>query len=84
MSFSTGIHGTFCFQIISDPEVARHESLTSAEIINHCKSVFSHYEILDVVHSDNGSQFDPMKVVKFKDFVKCYAFAHISSSPKFP
>ena len=36
------------------PEVARLERMTSAEIINHCKSVFSRHLIPDVVSSDNG------------------------------
>ncbi|GBM07895.1 Uncharacterized protein K02A2.6 [Araneus ventricosus] len=65
------------------PEIARLDRLTSAEIINHCKSIFSCHGIPDVVRSDNGSQFDPVKTVEFKDFAKSYGFTHISSSPKF-
>ncbi|GBO25324.1 hypothetical protein AVEN_20958-1 [Araneus ventricosus] len=62
------------------PEIDR---LTSAEIINHCKSIFSRHGIPDVVRSDNGSQFDLVKTVEFKDFAKSYGFTHISISPKF-
>ncbi|GBN27399.1 Uncharacterized protein K02A2.6, partial [Araneus ventricosus] len=52
------------YLLISDyytryPEIARLDRLTSAEIINHCKSIFSRHGIPDVVRSDNGSQFDP-------------------------
>ncbi|GBO10119.1 Uncharacterized protein K02A2.6 [Araneus ventricosus] len=76
------------YLLISDyysryPEIARLDRLTSAEIINHCKSIFSRHGIPDVVRSDNGSQFDPVKTVEFKDFAKSYGFTHISSSPKF-
>ncbi|GBN39601.1 hypothetical protein AVEN_222848-1 [Araneus ventricosus] len=59
------------------------DRLTSAEIINHCKSILSRHGITDVVRSDNGSQFDPVKTVEFKDFAKSYGFTHISSSPTF-
>ncbi|GBM10567.1 hypothetical protein AVEN_122603-1, partial [Araneus ventricosus] len=65
------------------PEIARLDRLTSAEIINHCKSIFSRHGIPDVVRSDNGSQFHPVKTVEFKDFAKSYGFTHISSSPEF-
>ncbi|GBM24969.1 Retrovirus-related Pol polyprotein from transposon 17.6 [Araneus ventricosus] len=65
------------------PEIARLDRLTSAGIINHCKSIFSRHGIPDVVRSDNGSQFDPVKTVEFKDITKSYGFTHISSSPKF-
>ncbi|GBM00675.1 Retrovirus-related Pol polyprotein from transposon 17.6 [Araneus ventricosus] len=65
------------------PEIARLNRLTSAEVINHCKSIFSRHGIPDVVRSDNGSQFDPVKTVEFKDFAKRYGFTHISGSPKF-
>ncbi|GBL84552.1 hypothetical protein AVEN_63710-1 [Araneus ventricosus] len=65
------------------PEIARLDRLTSTEIINHCKSIFSRHGIPDVVRSDNGSQFDSVKTVEFKDFAKSYGFTHISSSPKF-
>ncbi|GBM16018.1 Uncharacterized protein K02A2.6 [Araneus ventricosus] len=76
------------YLLISDyysryPEIARLDRLTSAGIINHCKSIFSRHGIPDVVRSDNGSQFDPVKTVEFKDFAKSYVFTHISSSPKF-
>ncbi|GBL75014.1 hypothetical protein AVEN_243810-1 [Araneus ventricosus] len=65
------------------PEIARLDRLTSAKIINHCKPIFSRHGIPDVVRSDNGSQFDPVKTVELKDFAKSYGFTHISSSPKF-
>ncbi|GBL82434.1 Uncharacterized protein K02A2.6 [Araneus ventricosus] len=76
------------YLLISDyysryPEIARLDRLTSAEVINHCKSIFSRHGIPDVVRSDNGSQFDPVKTVEFKDFAKSYGLTHISSSPKF-
>ncbi|GBO34013.1 Transposon Ty3-I Gag-Pol polyprotein [Araneus ventricosus] len=76
------------YLLISDyysryPEIARLDRLTSAEIINHCKSIFSRHGIPDVVRSDNGPQFDPVKTVEFKDFSQSYGFTHISSSPKF-
>ncbi|GBL82335.1 hypothetical protein AVEN_252496-1 [Araneus ventricosus] len=76
------------YLLISDyysryPEIARLDRITSAEIINHCKSIFSRHGIPYVVRSDNGSQFDPVKTVEFKDFAKSYGFTHISSSPKF-
>ncbi|GBL74402.1 hypothetical protein AVEN_227721-1 [Araneus ventricosus] len=51
--------------------------------MNHCKSIFSRHGIPDVVRLDNGSQFDPIKTVEFKDFAKSYGFTHISSSSKF-
>ncbi|GBN71413.1 hypothetical protein AVEN_10636-1, partial [Araneus ventricosus] len=65
------------------PEIARLDRLTSDEIINQCKSIFSRHGIPNVVRSDNSSQFDPVKTVKFKDFAKSYGFTHISNSPKF-
>ncbi|GBL76764.1 hypothetical protein AVEN_53437-1 [Araneus ventricosus] len=65
------------------PEIARLDRPTSAEVINHCKSIFSHHGIPDVVRSDNDSQIDPVKTVEFKDFAKSYGFTHISSNPKF-
>ncbi|GBM30127.1 Uncharacterized protein K02A2.6 [Araneus ventricosus] len=76
------------YLLISDyysryPEIAGLDRLTSAEVINHCKSIFSVHGIPDVVRSDNGSQFDPVKTVEFKNFAKRYGFTHISSSPKF-
>ncbi|GBN07179.1 Uncharacterized protein K02A2.6, partial [Araneus ventricosus] len=75
------------YLLISDyysryPEIARLGRLTSAEVINHYKSIFSRHGIPDV-RSDNDSQFDPVKTVEFKDFANSYGFRHILSSPKF-
>ncbi|GBM89300.1 hypothetical protein AVEN_151463-1 [Araneus ventricosus] len=66
-----------------NPEIARIDRPTSAEVIYHCKSIFYRHGIPDVVSSDNGSQFDTVKTVEFKDFAKSYGFKHITSSPKF-
>ncbi|GBM27197.1 hypothetical protein AVEN_9862-1 [Araneus ventricosus] len=71
-------------KITSDyPEIARLDRLTFAEVINHCKSIFSRHGIPDVVRLDNVSQFDPVKTAGFKDFEKSYGFTYIASSPKF-
>ncbi|GBN15050.1 Uncharacterized protein K02A2.6 [Araneus ventricosus] len=73
------------YLLISDsysryPEIARLDRLTSAEVINHCKSIFSRHGIPDVVRSDNGSQFDPVKTVEFKYFAKrLWLYTHIKS-----
>ncbi|GBM25746.1 hypothetical protein AVEN_242011-1 [Araneus ventricosus] len=71
------------YLLISDyysryPETARLDRLTSAEVINHCKSIFSRHGIPDVFLSDSGSLFDPVQTIEFKDFAKSYGFYQVA------
>jgi transposase InsO family protein len=62
-------------------EIAKLSSTTSANVINHIKSIFSRHGIPESVMSDNGPQFSAQI---FKDFADSYGFRHITSSPHYP
>lgn len=66
------------------PEIAKLDRLTSAETINHCKSIFARHGIPDIVRSDNGPQFEPVNTSEFAEFSRIYGFQHITSSPRYP
>nr|XP_042908526.1 uncharacterized protein K02A2.6-like [Parasteatoda tepidariorum] len=66
------------------PEVAKLDSLTSKEVILHCKSIFARHGIPNVVRSDNGPQFEVTRTAEFQNFAKVYGFKHITSSPRYP
>jgi transposase InsO family protein len=52
--------------------------------VNHCKSIFARHGVPEVVVSDNGPQFDPVKTSEFSRFAADYGFKHITSSPRYP
>lgn len=54
------------------------EDLSSLQVINSLKSIFSKYGILNELISDNGPQICKQRV---RDFAKEYAFVHSTSSP---
>ena len=56
-------------------------STTSTSTINALNTVFSRYRILEVVRSDNGSQYNSQKFVAF---LEAYSFRHFTSSPLYP
>jgi hypothetical protein len=66
------------------PEMALLGSSTAAAIVNHCKTIFARHGAPEVVVSDNGPQFDPVKTSEFSRFAADYGFKHISSSPRYP
>ena len=49
--------------------------------MEHCKSIFSRYDIAEVVISDNGPQFASCE---FAHFAETYGFEHSTSSPRHP
>lgn len=59
-------------------------SLTSSEVITHCKSIFARHGIPDIVRSDNGPQFEPLKTREFIEFREHYGFKQNTSSPYYP
>uniref|UniRef100_A0A3B3HH25 Gypsy retrotransposon integrase-like protein 1 n=1 Tax=Oryzias latipes TaxID=8090 RepID=A0A3B3HH25_ORYLA len=62
-------------------EVAKLTSTTSEGVIEHFKSVFARHGIPDEVRTDNGPQFSSEH---FRNFVRCWNFKHVTSSPHFP
>uniref|UniRef100_A0A8C9WWT4 Integrase catalytic domain-containing protein n=1 Tax=Sander lucioperca TaxID=283035 RepID=A0A8C9WWT4_SANLU len=62
-------------------EVAKLTHTTSEAVIEHCKSIFAHHGIPDVVRSDNGPQFASEH---FRKFAQKWSFSHVTSSPHFP
>ncbi|XP_011858665.1 PREDICTED: uncharacterized protein LOC105556193 [Vollenhovia emeryi] len=66
------------------PEVYQVPNLRSTTIINCLKDIFSRHGIPEVIRSDNGTQFDPLRTREFQAFTKCYGFMHETSSPHFP
>ena len=54
--------------------------MTSANVINICKSHFSRYGIPDVLVSDCGTQFTSEL---FGNFSKDWCFVHVKSSPHY-
>uniref|UniRef100_A0A0A9W9U6 RNA-directed DNA polymerase n=3 Tax=Lygus hesperus TaxID=30085 RepID=A0A0A9W9U6_LYGHE len=65
-------------------EIATLQNLTSAEIIEKCKSTFSRHGIPVVVRTDGGSQFQELENSEFRRFADTYGFRHLTSSPYFP
>lgn len=57
------------------------KNLSSLQVINSLKSIFSKYEIPNELISDNGPQYAS---AEFRDFAKEYAFVHSTSSPLYP
>jgi len=62
-------------------EIARLTQATSADVINHLKSMFARHGIPEAFVSDNGPQYTSGM---FEDFAKEYEFQHVTSSPYFP
>lgn len=63
------------------PEIMILKDLSSFQVINSLKSIFSKYGIPDELISDNGPQYASKE---FRDFAKEYAFVHSTSSPLYP
>ncbi|XP_070167571.1 uncharacterized protein [Polyergus mexicanus] len=66
------------------PEVYQLPNLRSLTIILGLKDIFAHHGIPEVIRSDNGTQFDPLRTTEFQAFRKYYGFAYETSSPHFP
>jgi len=62
-------------------EIARLTQATSADVINHLKSMFARHGIPEAFVSDNGPQYTSGI---FEDFAKEYEFQNVTSSPYFP
>ncbi|XP_062594195.1 uncharacterized protein K02A2.6-like [Saccostrea cucullata] len=63
------------------PEIIILKDLSSLQVINSLKSMYSKYGIPDELVSDNGPQYASKE---FKDFTKEYGFIHTTSSPLYP
>ena len=63
------------------PEITILKDLSSRQVINSLKSMYSKYGIPDELISDNGPQYASKE---FKDFVNEYGFMHTTSSPLYP
>lgn len=82
-------HNTNWYLLVADfysryPEVYQLPNLRSSTIITRLKDIFARHGIPEVIRSDNGTQFDPLRTTEFQAFRKCYGFAHETSSPHFP
>lgn len=68
-------------------EIATLKTLTTSEVIEKCKSVFSRYGIPNELHSDCGTQFASQRTclgnAEFRQFAKTYNFTLVTSSPSF-
>lgn len=62
-------------------EVSKINSLTSQEIIQNLKIIFSRHGIPETVISDNGPEYSSNL---FKEFSKLWSFQHTTSSPRYP
>ncbi|UYV80674.1 K02A2.6-like, partial [Cordylochernes scorpioides] len=65
-------------------EVVRLTKLSSETVVDHCKAIFAHHGIPDIVISDNEPQFHPSTTSAFTKFAFEVGFRHITSSPKHP
>lgn len=62
-------------------EVTPLNSLSSKELIKHCKNMFGRLGIPDCVVSDNGTNFSSRE---FEEFANLWNFKIITSSPRYP
>ena len=62
-------------------EIEHLRATTSAQVINHMKSLFARWDIPEEVRSDGGPQFVS---AEFADFARQYGFAHTLSDPYCP
>ncbi|XP_048751787.2 uncharacterized protein K02A2.6-like [Ostrea edulis] len=62
-------------------EIKILKDLSSCQVVNSLKSMYSKYGIPDELVSDNGPQYTSKE---FKDFTKEYGFTHTTSSPLYP
>ena len=62
-------------------ELAKLSMTTSAAVIQELKEIFERQGILEVLVSNNGSQFSTLE---FKDFIVRWDITHVTSSLKFP
>ncbi|XP_024890308.1 uncharacterized protein K02A2.6-like [Temnothorax curvispinosus] len=82
-------HSTSWYLVVADfysryPEVYQLPDLRSITIIVRLKEIFARHGIPDLIRSDNGTQFDPLRTTEFRAFKKTYGFEHKTSSPHFP
>lgn len=64
------------------PEIANLGVDTSAQnVVKQLKSIFARHGIPEYLVSDNGPKYTAKQ---FKEFVECYNFKHITSSPHYP
>ncbi|XP_054279111.1 uncharacterized protein K02A2.6-like [Macrosteles quadrilineatus] len=64
-------------------EIATLRSLTSHQVIEKCKSVFSRHGIPEEIRTDSGTQFTMRQGSEFQQFSKDYNFKLKTSSPHF-
>lgn len=57
--------------------------MRSETIIIRLKKIFARHGISEKIRSDNGTQFDPLRIAEFRAFKKTYGFKHETSSPHF-
>ena len=62
-------------------EISKLASITSAEVIQHTKSIFARHGIPEEIVTDNGTQYSSEA---FALFSQEYKFSHITSSPLYP
>ena len=77
-----GAHYLLIADYFSKFPIARKlRSMTSAEVIGHCKEVFSEYGVPRTVYTDQGTQFTS---AEFKHLAEKYKFSLEHSSPRHP
>ena len=62
-------------------EMAKLSNISSAQVINHMKSIFARHGIPEILVSDNGTQYVS---AEFEEFSQDYGFTLVTSSPKHP
>jgi transposase InsO family protein len=77
-----GAHYLLIADYFSKFPIARKlKSMTSAEVIGHCKEIFSEYGVPRTVYTDQGTQFAS---AEFKHLAEKYRFSVEHSSPHHP
>ncbi|XP_064479130.1 uncharacterized protein K02A2.6-like [Ornithodoros turicata] len=65
------------------PEIAQLRNLSSATVIERCKSAFARHGIPAEVITDNGPQFSGAQASEFRRVAQTNRFRHITSSPRY-
>src|SRR5436190_15485229 len=64
-------------------EIAVLKNLTTQDVIENCKSIFSRHGIPEILFSDSGTQFGVHQNSEFSSFSEKYNFTMRHSSPHF-